>query len=326
MKKRSGPDSEAVSPDVRQPCPEAPRSMTIVAAIVTHNRSELLERCIDHVLAQTRPPDGLMVINNGSTDDTEARLRRRGIPFITQPNVGGAGGFNRAIRYALENGFDAVWLMDDDGYPEAGALAVLAGMMVAGVACASSVILRENQPSHLVFPFPVLGPKGHPVLFAWPRKIHTLAKLKAARRDGTYPIASMFNGALVSTEAVRRVGNVDTSFFIFGDEVDFGIRLRQHGQTLSHVDAKHYHPAVEKRPLTDVKVYYFIKNTFIINERYYDRPRLRNILTVAIILFRVTARNGLKEGLSFALGRRNALVRKAIARGLRRQIGADFDA
>ncbi|HYI41905.1 MAG TPA: glycosyltransferase [Allosphingosinicella sp.] len=299
--------------------------MTILAAIVTHNRSALLERCIDQVLAQTRPPDGLMVINNGSTDDTEAMLRRRGVPFITQPNAGGAGGFNRAIRYALENGFDSVWLMDDDGYPDVGALAILAELMVEGVACASSVILREDQHSHLVFPFPVLGPEGHPVLFAWPRKIHTLAKLKAARPDGTYPIASMFNGALVSTDAVRRVGNVDTSFFIFGDEVDFGIRLRSCGRTLSHVDARHYHPAVEKRPLTDLKVYYFIKNTFIINDRYYDRPRLRNLLTIIIILFRVTARNGLKQGLSFAVGRRNALVRKAMTRGLRRQIGADFD-
>ena len=299
--------------------------MTILAAIVTHNRSALLGRCIDHVQAQSRPPDGLIVINNASTDDTEAMLRRRGVPFITQPNVGGAGGFNRAIRYALENGFEAVWLMDDDGYPEAGALAILAGMMVEGVACASSVLLREDQPTHLVFPFPVLGREGHPVLFAWPRKIHTLARLTQARPDGTYPIASMFNGALVSTEAVRQVGNVDTSFFIFGDEVDFGIRLRKHGRTLSHVDAKHYHPAVEKRPLTDVKVYYFIKNSFIINDRYYDRPRLRNLLAVAIILIRVTARNGLKQGLSFAMGRRNALVRKAIARGLRHQIGADFD-
>lgn len=300
--------------------------MTIVAAIVTHNRSALLERCIDHVLAQSRPPDGLIVINNASTDDTEAMLRRRGVAFITQPNVGGAGGFNRAIRYALENGFDSVWLMDDDGYPEAGALAVLAGQMVDGVACASSVLLREDQPTHLVFPFPVLGPQGHPVLFAWPRKIHTLAELAAARPDGTYPIASMFNGALVSTEAVRQVGNVDMSYFIFGDEVDFGIRLRRHGLTISHVEAKHYHPAVERRPLTDMKVYYFIKNSFIINDRYYDRPRLRNFLTIVITLVRVTARNGPRQGLSFALGRRNALVRKAIVRGLRGQIGADFDA
>jgi glycosyltransferase involved in cell wall biosynthesis len=44
--------------------------MKILAAIVTYNRSKLLERCIDHILGQTRKPDGLIVINNSSTDDT----------------------------------------------------------------------------------------------------------------------------------------------------------------------------------------------------------------------------------------------------------------
>ncbi len=298
--------------------------MTILAAIVTHNRSALLERCIDHVLAQTRPPDGLLVINNGSTDDTEAMLRRRDVPFITQDNLGGAGGFNRAIQYAVDRGYNNVWLMDDDGFPDRSALKILSGIMVEEVSCASSVVLREHQPERLVFPFPVLGPKGHPVIFGWPRKIRTLSELRATRPDGTYPVASMFNGALVSTDAVRKVGNVDTEFFIFGDEVDFGLRLRRAGRTLSHVDARHYHPAVEKRPLSDMKVYYFIKNTLIINDRYYDRPWLRHLLTVVIALVRVTARNGPKSGLSFTFGRRNALIRKAIGRGLRGQTGADF--
>jgi rhamnopyranosyl-N-acetylglucosaminyl-diphospho-decaprenol beta-1,3/1,4-galactofuranosyltransferase len=186
-------------------------------------------------------------------------------------------------------------------------------------------VLRENQRDRLVFPFPVLGPKGHPVIFGWPRKIRTLAELRALRPDGTYPVASMFNGALVSIDAVREVGNVDTSFFIFGDEVDFGLRLRRAGRMLSHIDARHYHPAVENRPLSDTKVYYYVKNTFIINDRYYDRPRLRNLLTIAIILLRIMLRNGPRQGLSYAFGRRNALIRKAVRRGLRRQIGADFE-
>jgi rhamnopyranosyl-N-acetylglucosaminyl-diphospho-decaprenol beta-1,3/1,4-galactofuranosyltransferase len=305
--------------------PGAFANVTILAAIVTHNRSALLERCIDHVMAQTRPPDGLLVVNNGSTDDTEAVLRRRQVPFITQGNVGGAGGFNRAIQYAVDKGYDNVWLMDDDGFPDRSALGILADTMIPGVSCASSVVVREHQPERLVFPFPVLGSNGHPVIFGWPRKIRTLPELRAARSDGTYPVASMFNGALVSTEAVRKVGNVDTAFFIFGDEVDFGLRLRRAGRTLSHIDARHYHPAVEQRPLSDLKVYYFIKNTLIINDRYYDWPWLRHLLTVLIILLRVTIRNGHKSGLSFAFGRRNALVRRAIARGLRGKTGADFD-
>ena len=90
--------------------------MKILAAIVTHNRCELLERCIDHLQMQTRLPDLILVVNNGSTDATIDMLIHRNIEFITQENVGSAGGWSRCISYALEHNFDAVWLMDDDGF------------------------------------------------------------------------------------------------------------------------------------------------------------------------------------------------------------------
>jgi hypothetical protein len=103
------------------------------------------------------------------------------------------------------------------------------------------------------------------------------------------------------------------------------MRLRRAGRVLSHVDAWHYHPDVGQRALSDIKVYYYVKNTIILNHRYFDRPWLRNVLTVGIALARITLRNGLRQGLSFALGQKNAVVRKAIRRGLRGQVGADFD-
>ena len=47
----------------------------ILAVVVTHNRYILLSRCLDYLHNQVRPPNGLVVINNGSTDNTEAMLR-----------------------------------------------------------------------------------------------------------------------------------------------------------------------------------------------------------------------------------------------------------
>ena len=298
--------------------------MRVVAAIVTYNRSKLLERCIDHVLAQTRPPDALIVINNSSTDDTEEMLKRKGVDYITQANVGGAGGFARAIAYALEQDFDAVWLMDDDGYPNPTALEHLTDAWRDDIACISSVVLREDDPSRFVFPFPALDREGYPAVFAWPRKITKLEDLRRRAPEGTYPFAHLFNGALVAVSAIRKIGNVETGYFIFGDELDYLMRLRQVGALLSHVDAHHHHPDVAGRPLSDMKLYYYIRNTIILNKRYFNKPRLRNLLTVGVALARMAARNGFKTGLSFAVGRQSAVVRKAVQRGLRGQIGNDF--
>lgn len=74
-------------------------------------------------------------------------LRARGVSFITQENTGSAGGWRRSIQFAMDEGFDAVWLMDDDGFPHEAALAALEGAMTPNVARASSVVLHLHISS-----------------------------------------------------------------------------------------------------------------------------------------------------------------------------------
>lgn len=299
--------------------------MKVLAVIVTHNREALLARCVEHCLPQLVAPDHLLVVNNASTDGTEAMLHARGVEVLTQANLGSAGGWHRGISEAVARGFDAVWLMDDDGFPDAGALAALRRLLVDGVACASSVVLREDNPARFVFPFPRLDSRGLPRVFAWPRKLQTLDALQRASPDGTYPFAHFFNGALISTTAVARVGNVDQQFFIFGDEVDYFFRLREVGRVVSVLDARHYHPDVTARPYTPAKIYYYIRNTLVLNRRYFDMPWLRNPLAVVAAVVRTMRRNGVLEGLSYLVGRNAVVLRTAVARGLAGQLGKDFN-
>jgi GT2 family glycosyltransferase len=298
--------------------------MKILAAIVTYNRAALLERCVDHVRAQTRRPDGLIVVNNSSPDDTVGMLERKGVDYVTQPNVGSAGGWRRCIEEALARGYDAVWLMDDDGYPAAEALALLEEKLVPGVSCVSSVVLCQDNPGRFVFPFPALDKRGMPVLFARKRKIRDLATLKAIARSDTYPFAHLFNGALVSAEVIRRIGNVESEFFLMGDEVDYFMRMRAEGAVLSDLRAHHLHPDVGSRPLDEAKFYYFIKNTIILNRRYFNRPGLRHLLTVGVALARTARRNSIPVALSYVAGPRAPLLWKAVSRGLRGRLGKDL--
>jgi len=298
--------------------------MKIVAAVVTYNRRELLGRCIDHLRSQARAPDRIIIINNSSTDGTEEMLRTRGVAFITQENTGSAGGWRRSIQYATDEGYDAVWLMDDDGFPHEGALAALEAAMAPDVACASSVVLQENRPTHLVFPMPLLNRSGLPVIFGWPRKIDTLAHLRGRTPAGVYPFAHLFNGSLISVAVVRKIGNVDPSFFIFGEEVDYLFRMRANGRVISVLDAVQMHPDVTKRPYTSAKIYYYVKNSLILNERYFDFASVRNMLTIAAALWRAAQRNGVGAALSYAFGANAPTFYRAIGRGLSGQTGRDF--
>ena len=299
--------------------------MKILAAVVTYNRMVLLERCVDHILAQSRPPDALLVVNNSSPDGTVEMLERKGVDYVTQPNVGSAGGWNRSISEALSRGFDAVWLMDDDGYPDRDALARLEQALKPGVACVSSVVLRENDPERFVFPFPVLNGNGLPVLFGARRKYHRLSELREQAPGGLFPFAHLFNGALVSADVARSIGNVDTNFFLAGDEIDYFMRMRRAGAVLSSLDAHHLHPDVSQRPFDRVKLYYYIKNTIILNERYFDRAWLRHLVVVVAGLVRTARRNSIGEALSYVAGPRAPILWRAVRRGLAGQVAKDFD-
>lgn len=298
--------------------------MRILAAVVTHNRRQLLERCIDHLEAQDRRPDRLVVINNGSTDDTVDMLKRRKVECITQANVGSAGGWKRAMQEALTAEADAVWLMDDDGYPAPDALDLLEQHLSSTISCVSSIVVREDEPDRFVFPFPKLNARGLPVLFKRKRKLHTIGELGAAAASETYPFAHLFNGALVRTDVIRKIGIVDSDFFLMGDEVDYFMRMRTVAPVVSHLGARHLHPDVSKRRWEGPKVYYFIKNSIILNHRYFDLPIVRDLLNVAAALARTASRNSIGEALSYVVGRRAPTLWRAIARGLKGQVGPDY--
>ena len=298
--------------------------MRILAAVVTHNRCELLGRCLDHLERQDRAPDTILVIDNASTDGSPAMLQARGILTIRQENLGSAGGWHRAIAHALEAGFDAIWLMDDDGFPDPGALARLEAELGPGRSCAASIVVCEDARDRFVFPFPKLNRRGLPVVFGLPRKLQTRAQLQALSRDGVYPFAHLFNGALISVAAIRQIGNVESGYFMFGDEVDFFCRLRSAGAVVSVLGALHYHPDVSMRPYSPAKVYYYVKNSLIIHQRYFDQAWLRDLLAVGVVLARVARRNGIGAALSYLAGRDAGAFYGAIRRGLAGRVGKDF--
>lgn len=99
---------------------------TIAAVIVTFNRAAKLLKVLDSLDAQTRRPDRIYVIDNASSDDTRDAMDARArvdIKYIRLPeNVGGAGGFNIGIKAAYADGYDLIWISDDDAYPHEDAL------------------------------------------------------------------------------------------------------------------------------------------------------------------------------------------------------------
>ena len=98
----------------------------VAAIVVTYNRFILLQECIESLRAQTYQQMSIIVVNNGSTDETSGWLeKQKDLIVINQKNVGGAGGFYTGIKYACEHGFEFSWVMDDDVVADVDALSNL---------------------------------------------------------------------------------------------------------------------------------------------------------------------------------------------------------
>ena len=91
------------------------------AVVVTHDRKQLLLRCLESLAGQTHSLAGVTVVDNASTDGTEEALIasdvRGRLPLdylrLTR-NGGGAEGFHYGLMAALATGAEWIWLMDDD--------------------------------------------------------------------------------------------------------------------------------------------------------------------------------------------------------------------
>ena len=77
-------------------------SPEISVIIPTHNRASMVVEAVESVLAQNMTDFELIVINDGSTDDTEERLSVYGsrLKYYQQENAGVSAARNRGIKFS----------------------------------------------------------------------------------------------------------------------------------------------------------------------------------------------------------------------------------
>lgn len=86
--------------------------LRISVIIPVYNRAAMLREALRSVEGQSRPPDEIIVVDDGSTDESgEAALEFEGVSLIQQPNRGISAARNAGIAKALG---DLVAFLDSD--------------------------------------------------------------------------------------------------------------------------------------------------------------------------------------------------------------------
>jgi rhamnopyranosyl-N-acetylglucosaminyl-diphospho-decaprenol beta-1,3/1,4-galactofuranosyltransferase len=229
----------------------------VIAVIVTYNRKNLLSHCITALKNQTKKIDKILIINNGSTDETgNWLLKQKDIQHISQENVGSAGGFYTGIKTAYESGYNWIWLMDDDGYPKEDALEKL---------------MQDDKEELLLRNCAVID-KADKKSFVW--KTLNYKNIDEVTCEVIPNIAHPFNGTLLHRRIIERVGFPNPKLFLWGDETEYYYRIIKKNAIpfCTLTKSIHYHPATsfsykhEWDYKTGWKMYYYIRNRFHVHK------------------------------------------------------------
>lgn len=192
-------------------------------------------KCLESCASLTYPHFELIVVDNGSSDDSVNRLRER-FPELriieTGANLGFAGGNNAGMHAALGMGASFIWLLNNDTVVEPAALSALVNVLRddPSVGFAASKIYYEDQPGTMWYAGGYLSP-----IWGWSRH-----RGVDEPDDGQYDELGSVDFAtgcslLARARAVTSIGPMDERYFLYWEDIDWSARARTAGWRIIYV-------------------------------------------------------------------------------------------
>jgi len=204
----------------------------VYIVVLNYNGPQMTIGCLDSLLKIGYPNFRVIVVDNGSDDDSVARLKAATtdprVELLTnRVNEGYAGGNNRGIEKALAERTKYVFVLNNDTIVDPGCLVPLVAafevdrrMAVAG--CAIEDVGYEFSPNRGQGISLFSGETSH-----WR---HHGSVTSAADVDFVCGAAIMFRAS-----ALREIGSFDSSFFSYYEDADICFRARRAGYRVCFV-------------------------------------------------------------------------------------------
>jgi GT2 family glycosyltransferase len=190
---------------------------TVSAIVPTYNRADLVESIVCNLRAQSRPPEQILVVDNGSRDATQIVARELGTDLVALPeNLGFAAAVNEGIGQASG---DWLLIVNNDVLLDPEWLErVLAAVEQENVLFATGKLLQKDDLQRLDGSWDLVSRAA----YAW--------RCGYGRRDGA--VWSMrrkicfppMTAALFHRQVFEQVGLLETRFESYYEDVDFGVR------------------------------------------------------------------------------------------------------
>jgi GT2 family glycosyltransferase len=226
----------------------------VTAVVLNWCNEHDTKACVDSLAAQDYPALSVLLVDNGSPDGSGPRLHAR-YPnagyFQTGQNLGYAGGNNRGMKQALDDGAEFVLVINNDTVLERSCVRELvqAARVEAqqGAGAVGAKILRYDAPDRIWFGGGVFDRTR-----AIGRHLHE-NEVDANPAERAVTDVSFLTGCclLIPAATLRTVGYFRDDFFNYTEDVEYGLRIMKSGLRLLYAPAarlRHRVPPVGTLP------------------------------------------------------------------------------
>ncbi len=244
----------------------------IAVIVLTWNSARKAPATLDALLASDYPALQIIVVDNGSQDDTLGRLRAY-IPILTLVahgrNAGFCGGNNIGLRLALAQSgarrVDAALLLNDDAIVAPDTLSRLAdaSRRSARGGLFGPKVLIANPPVPTTAP--TLLSAGGDLRHGWQAWQRGLGETDQGQYDSQTQVDFLSGCALLATRNfLETVGLLDERYFMYYEDVDWSWRARQAGFAVDWLAQAHvWHPDTRARADSPALDYYLTRNSLL---------------------------------------------------------------
>lgn len=204
---------------------------SVLIVVLNWNGIDDTEKCVASLLALDYKNYKILIVDNGSVDDSLQRLRsleekNSAITVLANPkNLGFAGGVNTGIRYGITNGFDAIALFNNDAVVDKKWLSSLvAGLNKKDVAIVTGKLLHADGKT--------IDSTGD-FYTSWGIPSPRYREQKAENAPPSEFVFGASGGAsLYHTSLFKDIGLFDETFFAYYEDADISFRAQLAGHKI----------------------------------------------------------------------------------------------
>jgi hypothetical protein len=237
--------------------------------ILNWNGKDDTIECIKSIKDNTYKNYEIIVVDNGSEDDSVSKIKRC-FPKVNvvenERNFGFAGGNNIGIRHAVESDADYILLINNDTTVDENFLQELvkAGELDNKVGILGPKIYFYKEPKKIWF-------AGGKVNWLKNKGTHIgLGEIDSVQYNNKKEVDYLTGCCLlVKREVVEKIGGLSEDYFLYYEDVDFSLRAKKAGYKCLYVpESVIYHKVSRStKPGSPSYIYYHTRNGLVLSKR-----------------------------------------------------------